>query len=140
MHGDYFIQQGKATRDRELERLHRHLQKVFWDRDRRWVILFPEGGFFYKRYESSQRLVFACIPNYASTCYRYAKQNGFPELKYTTLPRMGAVKVVLETLGPRKEDDEEEDLSIHKSKSGNRLKILTDTVGALRDKRYVKGW
>ncbi len=55
MHGDYFIQQGKATRDKELHRLQLHLRDVFWDRDRRWVILFPEGGFFYKRVDSSQQ-------------------------------------------------------------------------------------
>jgi lysophosphatidylglycerol acyltransferase 1 len=55
MHGDYFIQQGKATREKELIRLKEHLKKVFWERDRRWVILFPEGGFFYKRKETSQK-------------------------------------------------------------------------------------
>lgn len=54
-HGDYFITQGKATREKELEKLKKHLSDVFWDRDRRWIILFPEGGFFYKRVESSQR-------------------------------------------------------------------------------------
>lgn len=55
MHGDYFIQQGKATREKELLRLKDHLRKVFWDRDRRWIILFPEGGFYYKRIADSQR-------------------------------------------------------------------------------------
>lgn len=53
-HGDYFIQQGKATREKELVRLKKHLHDVFWDRDRRWVVVFPEGGFYYKRVESSQ--------------------------------------------------------------------------------------
>ncbi|KAI1719480.1 acyltransferase domain-containing protein [Ditylenchus destructor] len=95
MHGDYFIQQGKATRDKELIRLKEHLQKVFWNRDRRLVILFPEGGFYYKRVESSQR---------------YARENGYPHLKWSTLPRLGAVKTILEE----------------------------DTVGAIREKKYVK--
>lgn len=58
MHGDYFIKQGKATRDKELQRLRDHLNNVFWDRDRRLVILFPEGGFYYNRVESSQRFIF----------------------------------------------------------------------------------
>ncbi|KIH43936.1 hypothetical protein ANCDUO_26051, partial [Ancylostoma duodenale] len=53
-HGDYFIKQGKATREKEILRLKQHLREVFWDRDRRWVILFPEGGFYHKRVESSQ--------------------------------------------------------------------------------------
>lgn len=55
MHGDYFIKQGKSTREKELIRLKDHLRKVFWDRDRRWIILFPEGGFYYKRIQSSQK-------------------------------------------------------------------------------------
>ncbi|KAI6213334.1 hypothetical protein M3Y94_00138200 [Aphelenchoides besseyi] len=126
MHGDYFIQQGKASRDRELVRLRQHLEKVFWDRDRRWVIIFPEGGFYYKRVESSQK---------------YARENGFPHLKHTTLPRMGAVKVILDTLGPRKEDvdsRESSSTSLHQSRSGNHIKLLKDTVGAIREKKYVK--
>lgn len=61
IHGDYFIQQGKATREKEIEKLKEHLRKVFWERDRRWVILFPEGGFYYKRVESSQRFLFFII-------------------------------------------------------------------------------
>jgi len=122
MHGDYFIQQGKATRDRELGRLENHLRRVFWDRDRRWVILFPEGGFYYKRVESSQE---------------YARKNGFPHLEHTTLPRMGAVKVVLDTLGPRKEELKPQE-TIHKSRSAASLKLLKDTFGAIREKKYVK--
>ena len=118
MHGDYFIQQGKATRDKELVRLRAHLQKVFWNRDRRWVILFPEGGFFYKRKETSQK---------------YARENGFPHLEWCTLPRMGAIKAVLEEIGPR----EENGTTVHRSRSG-RLQMLKDTVGAIRAKEYVK--
>jgi lysophosphatidylglycerol acyltransferase 1 len=57
VHGDHFINEGKTIRDQELENLKRHLRKTFWDRDRWWVMLFPEGGFLYKRLESSQRLV-----------------------------------------------------------------------------------
>lgn len=121
MHGDYFIQQGKATRDLELVRLKNHLKKVFWERDRRWVILFPEGGFFYKRKESSQK---------------YGKEHGFPHLEHTTLPRMGAVKAVLEEVGPRPEVESDE---LHKSRSSSKLKLLKDTVGAIREKKYVKG-
>uniref|UniRef100_A0A915D7X6 Phospholipid/glycerol acyltransferase domain-containing protein n=1 Tax=Ditylenchus dipsaci TaxID=166011 RepID=A0A915D7X6_9BILA len=119
MHGDYFIQQGKATRDKELIRLKEHLQKVFWDRDRRWVILFPEGGFYYNRVESSQR---------------YAKLHGYPHLQWTTLPRMGAVKTILEEVGPRMDEDG----GMTKSQSTSRFKLLKDTVDAIREKKYVK--
>lgn len=101
-----------------------HLEKVFWNRDRRWVILFPEGGFYYKRVESSQE---------------YARKNGFPHLEHTTLPRMGAVKVILDTLGPRKEELSVEDEAMKKSRSAASLKLLKDTLGAIHSKKYVKG-
>ncbi|CAI4225122.1 unnamed protein product [Auanema sp. JU1783] len=118
-HGDYFIQQGKATRDKEILRLKKHLGDVFWDRDRRWVILFPEGGFYYKRIESSQK---------------YGKEHGFPHLIYTTLPRQGAVQAILEEIGPRDDEDEGP-----RERSHSKLKLLKDTVGAIREKKYVKG-
>jgi len=119
MHGDYFIQQGKATRHLEIDRLKEHLRNVFWERDRRWVILFPEGGFYYKRIESSQK---------------YGRENGFPYLEHVTLPRMGAVKAILEEVGPREEDEE----GIVKTRSGSKLQLIKDTVGAIREKKYVK--
>ncbi|VDO64146.1 unnamed protein product [Heligmosomoides polygyrus] len=122
-HGDYFIQQGRATREKEIIRLKQHLKDVFWDRDRRWVIVFPEGGFYHKRVESSQR---------------YGKLNGFPHLKFTTLPRQGAVKAILEQVGPRGEEADEP-----RERSSSKLKLITDTVsdtiGAIREKKYVKG-
>ncbi|KHN74611.1 Acyl-CoA:lysophosphatidylglycerol acyltransferase 1 [Toxocara canis] len=121
MHGDYFIKQGKATREKEILKLREHLRKVFWDRDRRWVILFPEGGFYYKRIASSQK---------------YGREHGFPHLKHTTLPRMGAVKAIMEEVGPRDDNDDLDGLA--KSRSGSKLKLLKDTVGAIREKKYVK--
>ncbi|KAE9413279.1 hypothetical protein Angca_007838 [Angiostrongylus cantonensis] len=141
-HGDYFIRQGKATREKEILKLKEHLRDVFWDRDRRWVILFPEGGFYHKRVESSQR---------------YGKLNGFPHLKYVTLPRMGAVKAILEEVrfssifhsfsfiyqkcitqitfevGPRGEANNEP-----RERSSSKLKLITDTVGDIREKKSVK--
>ena len=43
VHGDTFVREGKAGRWRQEENLKRHLKRVFWDRDRRWIIVFPEG-------------------------------------------------------------------------------------------------
>jgi hypothetical protein len=40
-HGDHFIKQGKDMREIQLVELRQQLHKVFWNRDRRWVILFP---------------------------------------------------------------------------------------------------
>ncbi|KAK6055716.1 Acyltransferase, partial [Cooperia oncophora] len=162
-HGDYFIMQGKATREKEIlsnndSDLKKHLNEVFWDRDRRWVIVFPEGGFYYKRVESSQRLkkhlnevfwdrdrrwviVFPEGGFYykrVESSQRYGKLNGFPHLKYTTLPRMGAVKAILEELGPRAEEADEP-----RERSFSKLKLITnavgDIVGEIREKKYVKG-
>ena len=55
MHGDFFIKQGRDTRVSEIKRFRQHMKDVFWDRDRRWVIIFPEGGFYNKRFETSQK-------------------------------------------------------------------------------------
>lgn len=67
---------------------------------------------------------------------------------------MGAVKVILDTLGPREEDELKVEDSMHKSRSGASLKLLKgfnpppyqavgypallDTFGAIREKKYVK--
>ncbi|GMR59930.1 hypothetical protein PMAYCL1PPCAC_30125, partial [Pristionchus mayeri] len=123
MHGDYFIQQGKATRDKEIGRLKRHLREVYWDRDRRWVLLFPEGGFYYKRVESSQQ---------------YGEKHGFPHLLYTTLPRQGAVKAILEEVGPRPDSDSSSSETNTRARSTSKLKLIKDTVDAIREKKYLK--
>lgn len=59
-------------------RLKQHLKDVFWDRDRRWVIVFPEGGFYHKRVESSQRSVRSLL------IFDYLLQSAFPLLSVTS--------------------------------------------------------
>lgn len=72
--------------------------------------------------------------------FSYAKQHGFPHLVHTTLPRMGAVQAILKEVGPRLESDGSENtLTKSRSSSTSRLKLLKDTVDALREKKYVKG-
>ncbi|KAM9315657.1 acyl-CoA:lysophosphatidylglycerol acyltransferase 1 [Gastrophryne carolinensis] len=83
VHGDFFIRQGKAYRDQQLILLKDHLEKYYRSRDRKWIILFPEGGFLRKRRETSQL---------------YAKKNNLPHLTHVTLPRLGATQVILKTL------------------------------------------
>ncbi|CAK5025607.1 unnamed protein product [Meloidogyne enterolobii] len=123
MHGDYFIRQGKASREKELINLKKHLRKVFWDRDRRWVILFPEGGFYYKRKEDSQK---------------YGRKHGFPHLEWCTLPRIGAIKAILEEVGPRGDDSDSgvDNGRTRKVRSG--IQLLKDAVGEIREKKHVK--
>lgn len=49
------------------------------------MVLFPEGGFLRKRREVSQR---------------FAKKNELPVLQHVTLPRVGAMKAIVEILLP----------------------------------------
>lgn len=49
------------------------------------MVLFPEGGFLCKRREISQK---------------YAKKNNLPILENVTLPRVGAMQTIFDTLGP----------------------------------------
>jgi len=85
MHDDFFILAGKENRDLSLNDLKTHLQNVFVRKRRKYIVLFPEGGFLRKRKPVSQR---------------YAKKNDLPMLEYCTLPRTGALEVILDILGP----------------------------------------
>ncbi|XP_074654630.1 acyl-CoA:lysophosphatidylglycerol acyltransferase 1-like [Tubulanus polymorphus] len=78
--GDIFIRQGKECREQQLKLLDDCLNEDYWPRNRKWIVLFPEGGFLYKRLESSQR---------------FAKKNNLPVLEHVTLPRVGALHVLL---------------------------------------------
>lgn len=49
------------------------------------MVLFPEGGFLCKRRETSQK---------------YARRNNLPILENVTLPRVGAMQMIFDTLGP----------------------------------------
>ncbi|XP_067681754.1 acyl-CoA:lysophosphatidylglycerol acyltransferase 1-like isoform X1 [Haliotis asinina] len=80
---DFFIRQGKAVREQQLLNLHAHLVSDYVALDRKWIVLFPEGGFLYKLKESNKK---------------YAEKNKYPVWNHITLPRVGAVKVVLESL------------------------------------------
>ncbi|XP_033000710.1 acyl-CoA:lysophosphatidylglycerol acyltransferase 1 [Lacerta agilis] len=89
IHGDFFIRQGKAYRDRQLLLLQEHLEKHYRSRDRKWIVLFPEGGFLRKRRETSQA---------------FAKKNNLPFLTHVTLPRLGATQVILKNLIAQQEN------------------------------------
>jgi len=75
--------QGRAHRDQQLLLLKEHLEKYYRSRNRKWIVLFPEGGFLRKRRETSQA---------------FAKKNNLPFLEHVTLPRIGATQVILKTL------------------------------------------
>lgn len=66
-----------------------HLEKYYHSRDRKWIVLFPEGGFLRKRRETSQL---------------FAKKHSLPHLTHVTLPRLGASHVILKTLSAQQEN------------------------------------
>lgn len=93
MHDDFFILAGKANRDSSLVRLREHLSKVFLPKNRKYLVLFPEGGFLRKRKEISQQ---------------FAKKKDLPMLEHCTLPRTGALDVIMSALGPQRASQEKE--------------------------------
>lgn len=88
MHDDFFILAGKANRDSSLISLKQHLAKVFLPKKRKYLVLFPEGGFLRKRKEVSQQ---------------FAKKKDLPLLEHCTLPRTGALDVIMSALGPHRD-------------------------------------
>jgi lysophosphatidylglycerol acyltransferase 1 len=86
IHDDFFIQAGKETREQSLTELRSHLQRVFAQKTRDCLVLFPEGGFLRKRKAVSQR---------------FAKKKDLPLLEHCTIPRTGALDVIMDEIGPR---------------------------------------
>lgn len=62
-----------------------HIMESYIPRKRKWMVLFPEGGFLRKRRAVSQR---------------YARKNELPVLQHVSLPRVGALKAIMTTVGP----------------------------------------
>lgn len=85
IHDDFFIQAGKSTRDQSLRELRTHLRRVFIEKGRDCLVLFPEGGFLRKRKAVSQS---------------FAKKMDLPAFELVTVPRTGALDVIMEELGP----------------------------------------
>ena len=57
--------EGRDTRQLQLEELTTHLRDVYSELNRKWILIFPEGGFLYKRLQSSQELVvLLCATDY----------------------------------------------------------------------------
>ncbi|XP_043203571.1 acyl-CoA:lysophosphatidylglycerol acyltransferase 1-like [Amphibalanus amphitrite] len=83
--GDFFVESGKEKRDKSVQELREQMPRNYLSLDRKWIILFPEGGFLWKRRAASQR---------------FAEKQGLPHIQHVTLPRLGAAQAVLEKLGP----------------------------------------
>lgn len=66
-----------------MRQLEAHLRNEYIPLGRQWMVLFPEGGFLSKRKPISQR---------------FAAKNNLPVLQNVTVPRMGALFVIRDTL------------------------------------------
>lgn len=75
--------QGKARREESVRQLKDHLTSEYIPLGRKWMVLFPEGGFLTKRKPISQR---------------FAEKMNLPLLHNVTVPRMGALLVIRDTL------------------------------------------
>jgi len=91
LRGDIFIHQGRDERHLQAEMIQEQLRHFDRLRDPRWCILFPEGGFLYKRKQRNMD---------------FAKKNGYPVLENVLLPRLGAVQALVqaESDGPSGSD------------------------------------
>lgn len=78
------IFQGKDKRDKSLQELVQHLLEAYVPLERKWLVLFPEGGFLKKRKAVSQK---------------YAEKMNYPIFEYVSLPRVGAMQIIMNTLG-----------------------------------------
>lgn len=96
IHGDFFIRQGRDTRQSQLTELRDHLRRAYIPLDRTWILLFPEGGFLRKRKVASQA---------------YAVKHGYPVLEHVTLPRIGAMLTLLDILSSNSKENGIEDLA-----------------------------
>ncbi|CAH3976680.1 unnamed protein product [Pieris brassicae] len=123
---------GKARRDVSLEELREHIHQYYIPLGRQFMVLFPEGGFLHKRREISQR---------------FAEKNNLPKLEYVSLPRAGALKVIMEEVGPHrdqastsKSDNKKENNVNHNNtkildtKSGDCIEWILDVTIAYPDR------
>ncbi|XP_057656458.1 acyl-CoA:lysophosphatidylglycerol acyltransferase 1-like [Diorhabda carinulata] len=86
LHKDFFIMSGKAKREKSLQEFRKHLLNYYIPLKRKWLVLFPEGGFLRKRKAISQR---------------YAEKMNLPKFEHVTLPRVGAMQVIMDTLSQK---------------------------------------
>lgn len=114
MHDDFFILAGKENRDASLVALRSHLQNAFVKKRRKYIVLFPEGGFLRKRKPISQK---------------FAKKNDLPMLEHCTLPRTGALEIILEVLGDKtKNGGGAMNNGLNNSQSGHAINKICDVT------------
>ena len=97
-----------------MDDLKDHLKRVFVKKKRQCLVLFPEGGFLRKRKPVS---------------HRFAQKNGLPLLEYCTLPRTGALEIIMQILGPPETQNHEKSKSYLSQRQEQQPQItVTHTV------------
>ncbi|XP_061174880.1 acyl-CoA:lysophosphatidylglycerol acyltransferase 1-like [Saccostrea echinata] len=89
LHGDFFLKQPCRTvseRTKQMKKLKTHLKNIYLKTLKKWIVVFPEGGFLSTRKPGNQR---------------YAKKHGLPVLENVCLPRLGVTKTILDELAPK---------------------------------------
>ncbi|KAJ8966141.1 hypothetical protein NQ314_003720 [Rhamnusium bicolor] len=81
-----YTQRGKDKRDKSLQALVQHLLDTYVPLNRKWLVLFPEGGFLRKR---------------KAVSHRYAEKMNLPKFENVSLPRVGAMQIIMDTIGPK---------------------------------------
>eukprot|EP00105_Crassostrea_gigas_P023977 XP_011444060.1 PREDICTED: acyl-CoA:lysophosphatidylglycerol acyltransferase 1-like isoform X1 [Crassostrea gigas] len=87
-HGDFFLEKprSEAKRNEQMRNMKEHIRSAYSDGMKKWVVLFPEGGFLCNMRPSSQR---------------YANQHGLPILNNVCLPRLVATQTIIDELTPK---------------------------------------
>ncbi|XP_065945339.1 acyl-CoA:lysophosphatidylglycerol acyltransferase 1 isoform X2 [Magallana gigas] len=87
-HGDFFLEKPRteAKRNEQMRNMKEHIRSAYSDGMKKWVVLFPEGGFLCNMRPSSQR---------------YANQHGLPILNNVCLPRLVATQTIIDELTPK---------------------------------------
>lgn len=115
IHQDFFIKSGRKNRDESINALKEHIKMSYIKRDRKWMVLFPEGGFLRKRREVSKK---------------FAEKNNLPLLENVTIPRVGALKAIVEAMCveenfTERRVEEQQDHTSCKCHSGKKLENST---------------
>ena len=116
LHDDCFLDTRKNNQADSLRELKMHLFNSFLPRNRRCLVLFPEGGFFAKKKESN---------------IRFAKKNDLPMLHHCSYPRLGALQMILNVLVPHHDNRREIEEHTPEEETEHKKKGTNSTIGEI---------
>ncbi|VDM95970.1 unnamed protein product [Thelazia callipaeda] len=81
IHGNFFVKNDKAKREKMIENFKKHLILNYWKYDHRWIIMYPEGARLYLIKKRNAQ---------------YAIREGYKVFRHCALPRSGAAHAALQ--------------------------------------------